>query len=58
MNKPSKKSQPPVVVPPVYVRLDAELREELDRRALAERRTVRAVVEAALQAYLSTPVRA
>lgn len=57
MNKPSKK-QPPVVVPPVYVRLDVELREELDRRAQAERRTVRAVVEAALQAYLATPVRA
>ena len=42
---------------PIFVHLGAELRDALDARAEAERRTVRAVVEAALTAYLQTPVR-
>lgn len=41
----------------LYVRLsDPDLRPALDARAEQERRTVRAVVEAALRAYLATPV--
>ena len=54
MRKPKR---PVPVVVPIYVRPTAEIRAALDARAEAERRTVRAVVEAALTAYLQTPVR-
>jgi predicted transcriptional regulator len=47
------KRKPPT---PIYVRPTPELRERLDARAKAERRTVRAIVEAALAVYLQTPV--
>ena len=47
----TKRKQPPT---PIYVRPTESLREQLDARAKAERRTVKAVVEAALWAYLKT----
>ena len=53
---PKRKRPVPDVVP-IYVRPTREIRAALDARAEAERRTVRAVVEAALSAYLQTPVR-
>lgn len=49
----TKKKQPPT---PIYVRPTDTLREQLDARAKQERRTVKAVVEAALWAYLKTDV--
>lgn len=47
----TKKKQSPT---PIYVRPTDALREQLDARAKQERRTVKAVVEAALWAYLKT----
>jgi hypothetical protein len=42
---------------PIYVEPPDDLRDLLDERATAERRTVKAVVLAALAAYLATEVR-
>jgi predicted transcriptional regulator len=39
---------------PIYVRPTHDLRRQLDARAKQERRSVKAVVEAALFAYLKT----
>lgn len=44
-------------VTPIYVTPTKEIREAVDARAAAERRTVRQVVIDALEAYLSTPVK-
>ena len=43
-------------VTPIYVTPTKEIREAVDARAAAERRTVRQVVLDALEAYLSQPV--
>lgn len=50
------KNRKPQTSTPIYIRTTSELRVALDARARAERRTVRAVVEAALAAYLQTQV--
>ncbi len=50
MTKPKKDPTP------IYVRPTHDLRRQLDERAKRERRTVQAIVEAALSAYFQTPV--
>ena len=51
MTKPKKAPSP------IYVRPTHDLRRQLDARAKEERRSVKAVVEAALYAYLKTDAR-
>lgn len=51
-----RKPRKPVPMRPLYVRLTRSQRAALDERCRAERRTAQAIGEAALDAYLSTPV--
>lgn len=41
--------------PNLIYRIDLDLKERLARQAAVERRTIKAVLEAALEAYLASP---